>query len=125
MAASSSMINTEPREVNSSLPGAIRPTAVSGIDRLPHHGKFHRERRASAGLAVHANLPGVFLNDAVGHRKSQSSTTAMAGLRRGLVLGCEKWIVDAVNMFLRDTRARVGNDDLHIMAVIGAEDRKS
>src|SRR5271157_2875799 len=125
MAASSSMINTEPSEANSSLPAAIRPTAVSGIDRLPQHGKFHRERRTSAGPAVHANLPGVFLNDAVGNGKSQPSTTAVASLRRGLVLGCEKWIVDAVNMFLRDTRARVGNDDLHVVAVIGADHQRA
>src|SRR5271165_1878959 len=107
MAASSSMIKTEPGEENSPRPGVIRLTTASGIDRLPYHGEFHGERRASAGLAVHADLPGMFLNNAVGHGKSQPGAAALAGLGRGLVLGGEEWIVDAVNMFLRDTRTGV------------------
>src|SRR5208282_913190 len=109
------MIRTEPSEENSARAGAIRLMAVSGIDRLPHQGEFHREGSALAGLAVHTDLPGVLLNDAVGHGKPQPGATTVAGFRLGLVLGGEKRIVDAVNMFLRDARTGVGNYHLHLV----------
>src|SRR5271167_2801340 len=114
------MIRTELREESSSRPGTMRLIAASGIDYLPHHGELHRERRSPAGCAVHVDLPGMFLNDAVGHREPQPGATTVAGLCRRLVLGGKEWIVDATDVFLGDTRAGVGNDDSHVVAVVGA-----
>src|SRR5271157_1829073 len=107
MAASSSTIRIDPSEENSSRPGTVRLRAVSGIDCLPHQGEFHDEGGAHPGLAVHADFSGVLLNDAVGHGKTQPGAAAVAGLGLRLVLGSEKWIVDAMNVFLRNARAGV------------------
>ena len=52
------------------------------------------------GRALHADLAGMFLDDAVGHRQSQPGSPGVAGL--GLVLGGEEWIVDAMDVFLRN-----------------------
>ena len=80
---------------------------ASGTDSLSDQGELHDERGAAAGRAVDANLAGVLLNDSVGHRESQSGAAAVTGLR--LVLGGEERIVDAMNVFLRDAGAGVGD----------------
>ena len=64
-----------------------------------------------------SNLAGMLLDDSVGHRQSQSCAPLPS---RGAVLGGEEWIVDALNVFLRDAAAGVGNDHSHAIAVGGA-----
>src|ERR1700692_2394547 len=123
MAASSSTISTEPGNAKSSRPIAVRPTATSGIDRLSHHGKLHNECRAATRRAIDANLAGMCLDDAVGHRQSQACAAAVSCL--GLVLGGEKRIVNAMNMFLRNSGAGVGHRHLHVMAVGGADHQRA
>src|SRR5208337_5463097 len=102
MAASSSTISTDPAEASSSRPRAFRLTTASGIHGLSDQGEFHGEGRASSGLAVHADLAGVLLDDAVGDREPQSGAARVPGF--GLVLGGEEGIVDAVYVLLGDTR---------------------
>ncbi len=104
IAASSSMISTEPGDADSSRPAMARLTAASGIDCLSNHGKFHDECCALAGLAVDADLAGVFLNDAVGNGKAQPGSAAVPGL--GLVLGGEERIVDAMECVPARCRCR-------------------
>src|SRR5271165_914528 len=96
MAASSSMMSTEPSVLVSSRGATKRVMAASGIDHLSDHGEFHDERGTPPGRTVHMDLASVLLNDAVGHRQSQSRTAAVPALR--LVLGGEERIVDAVNV---------------------------
>src|SRR5271157_6053844 len=115
MAASSSMISTEPRAPVCSRPVSMRLIMASGIDDLPHHGEFHGERRAVARRALDVDLAGVFLNDAVGHRQPQPGTAGIAGL--GLRLGGEERVVDAMNVFLRDAAARVRYGHAHVVPV--------
>ena len=69
--------------------------------------KIQGEGGAFARAALHADIARVFLDDAVGDRKSKTGAAILAfGGRR---LGGEKWIVDAVNVFLRNARAGVGD----------------
>src|SRR5579864_9140083 len=80
-------------------------TAASDMHCLPAQWKIQCKRRARARIAFHSNLSRVFLNDAVCHRKSQSSSAVLAFLRCGL--GREKWIVNPLNVLRRNARARV------------------
>jgi hypothetical protein len=68
MAASSSMISTEPAAGSDvSVEFCRTMTAASDIDSLPGQWKIEVERSAFATPALHANFAGMFLNDAVGH----------------------------------------------------------
>src|SRR5689334_3058688 len=73
------------------------------IDCLPYQRKFEEERGPASRLAVHLDLAGVLLDDAVGDGKSESSAAALSFA--GGVLRREKWIVDAADMLLRDAAA--------------------
>src|ERR1022692_1117691 len=102
----------------------MRPTASSGIDRLSQHGKLHDECRALTGRAGHTDLAGMFLDDAVGHRQPQTCATAVS--RLGLfALGGEEWIIDAMDMLLRDSCARIRHFHLHVMAIGGADHQRA
>src|SRR5271169_4448724 len=115
MAASSSMISTEPIELVSSRPVAVRLMVASGIDDLSYHREFHGERCALSRRTLYVDLSGVFLNDAVGYRQPQAGAAGMAGL--GFGLGGEKRIVDAMNVFLRDAAAGVRHRDADVVPV--------
>src|SRR5258706_7138027 len=93
-------------------------TAVSGMTCFPRaaNGEFQMEGSAFSGLALHADLPRVLLNDAVGYGESQSGTSSLAFLDG--VLSCEKWIVNAGNMFLRNTGAGVRDAHHHGVSVL-------
>src|SRR4051812_38433338 len=101
------MIKILPTEAELTTSAGSRVTATSDIDRLSHHWEFHVEAGALAGLALHTDLAGVFLDDAVGDREPEAGATA-ATLRR-TILGGEEWIVNAMNMFGRDARASVAD----------------
>src|SRR5450755_1960441 len=74
--------------------------ASSDMNGLP--GRYQREIKgeccAFARAALHANIAGVFLDDAVGDRESKASPAILAF--RGRSLGSEKRVVDALNVFL-------------------------
>ena len=55
---------------------------------------------AGADSALHVNLAGVFLDNAVGNRESQPRAAAIAGLRSGL--GRKERIVDTLQMLRSD-----------------------
>ncbi len=81
--------------------------ASSDIDSLPRQREIQIEGCALAGLALHPNLARMLLNDAVGHRQAQAGALALAFSRRGL--GGEERIVDALDVFLRNAGAGVGD----------------
>src|SRR5512141_1825046 len=102
MAASSSMINTEPAdELSLRLWRGI--VASSDIDGLPGQREIQVKSCAPSGMALYSNFSRMLLNDAVGHGQAQSGAFALA-LTRCRLRG-EKWIVDALDVFLCDTRA--------------------
>src|ERR1035438_632022 len=77
-------------------------TAKSDMDCLPrrYQWKIQGEGGAFARAALHADIARVFLDDAVGDREPKTGTAVLPFRGRGL--GSEKWIVDAVNVFLRN-----------------------
>src|ERR1035438_4531328 len=115
MAASSSMMSTEPSETVSSRSAAGRVTMASGIDDLSDHGEFHGEGCALARRAFHVDFASVFLDDSVSHRQTQPGSAGVAGL--GLGLGGEEGIVDAMNVFLGNAASGVCHRDADVMAV--------
>src|SRR6202453_1151916 len=103
--------------------GVLRRVTVVGSDisnsdmnGLPgrNQGEIQGEGGAFARAALHADVTRVLLDDAVGDRKT---TTGAAGLplhRCGL--GSEKRVVDALNVFLRNDRACVGDANADTLA---------
>src|SRR5260370_14082636 len=83
----------------------ISDTASSDMDSLSDQREIQGEGGAFARAALHADVARVFLDDAVGDRKSKTRTAILA-LRRGS-LGRVKWIVDALNVLLGDTRSSI------------------
>src|ERR1700690_1179375 len=86
----------------------------SDMDCLPrryrrYQGKIQGESGAFARAALHADIPRVFLNDAVGYGEPKTGAAVLAF--RGRSLGGEEGIVDAVYVFLRN--ARTGVRDPH------------
>ena len=74
----------------------------------------------SPGRLSTADFAGVFLNNSVGHRQPKSGALALAFLRA--VLGGEEWIVDALDMFLRDAGCRCRTTStLHGVAIVRAK----
>src|SRR5208282_107868 len=88
---------------------------TSDMDCLPHQRKIQGEGGAFARAALHADIARVFLDDAVGYRKSKTGTAILA--LRGRRLGGEKWIVDALNVFLRNARTGIRDAHAHEFAV--------
>src|ERR1700722_9897692 len=108
MAASSSMINTEPNVDSDVSPGLWRKiTAASDIDSLPGQREIKVERSPFAMPALHSNLPGVLLNDAVGYGQTKSRAPRLAFA--GRCLGGKEWVVNPVDVFLCDAAARIRN----------------
>src|SRR5580693_9562146 len=65
------------------------------MHRLPGQGKLYVETSAGSGPALHSDGAAVLTHDAVCHREAQ------AGSFLG-TLGCEKWIVNSLQMFRRN-----------------------
>src|SRR5438552_13078733 len=117
MDSSSSTMRIEAGAPGIAARGFLANITASDMHSLSrsHHGKLQMEGRPFARPALHTNLPGMFLNDAVSDRESE----ARAALRSRTVGGfCgEKGIVNPVNVFLRDAAAGIGNHDVHAAAV--------
>src|SRR5271163_1528942 len=90
-------------------------TSNSDMDCLPDQREVQSEGGAFARAALHADVARVFLDDAVSDRESKTGAATLTFRRR--CLGRKKWIVDAVNVFLRDARAGVGNADADEVAI--------
>src|SRR3972149_4831417 len=102
--------------VAASRPADLRVrTALSDIDGLLHQREFQMEGGALAGAALHPDLAGVLLDDAVGDRESQPGAAPLALV--GRALGDEEGIVDAVDVLLRDAGAGVADGHVHSRAV--------
>src|SRR3981189_3794432 len=84
--------------------GVTSDNAKSDMDCLPDQREIQGEGGAFARAALHADIARVFLDDAVGDRKSKTGSAILSLLGRRL--GSEKWIVDALNVLLRHARAR-------------------
>src|SRR3984893_7676719 len=78
--------------------GVTSDNAKSDMDCLPDQREIQGEGGAFARAALHADIARVFLDDAVGDRKSKTGAAILSLLGRRL--GREKWIVDKLNMFL-------------------------
>src|SRR5271169_5833935 len=87
----------------------ISDNATSDMDCLPrrYQWEIQGEGGAFARAALHADITRVFLDDAVGDRKSKTGAAILTLHRRRL--GSEEWVVDTMNVFLRDPRAGVGD----------------
>src|SRR5437660_4980051 len=123
ISASSSMMSTDP--TGSVFPCSVPRdmTAASDIDCLPAQGKIQCECSSGTGMTFHANLAGVFLNDAVGHRQTQASSAVLSLARSGF--GGEERIVNALNMFRSDARTSVGDADGNQGAIGGCNTQGS
>src|SRR6185312_9708261 len=73
------------------------------------------EGRALALAAADLNFAGMFLNDSVGHGKTEPGSSPLPFT--GFCLGGEEWIVDAVQMLGRNAVAGVRNHDTNAIAV--------
>src|SRR5581483_475783 len=89
-------------------------TAASDIDSLPQHWEIEVKGGALLGRAFDVNLAGVLLNDSVGHRKAQAGA-ALPILRRSF--RGEERIVNAMNVFLRDSRTGIRDHNVDAVTV--------
>src|SRR5436305_571743 len=114
--ASSSIMRMEPAVVVPSTGGRLK-TATSDIYSLSYHWKFKMKRGATARIAFHGNFSGMFLNDAVGHGKTQPGTARLAGARRAL--GGKERVINPLDVLRRDSRAGISHAYTHAGTVGG------
>src|SRR5579884_4545372 len=102
----------------------MRPemTAASDINCLPQHREIQIERSSLLMRTFDMNFASVFVNDSVRHGKPKASAP-FSVLRCGL--GCEKRIVNPMNVFLRDSGTRVGHNNMNAVAVGGRDLQRS
>src|SRR5580698_795684 len=118
--ASSSMMTTVPARPGVPFNKERGMTAVSDIfglgrDGLPAQGEIQSEGGSGAGMTLHANLAGVFLDDAISDRKAQAGAAGLAFARGSL--GGKKRIVNALNILGRDAGSGVGHAHADALAV--------
>src|SRR5487761_1350355 len=87
------------------------------MNGLPQFWKLQMERRAATHFAVHLNLAGVFLNNAVAYREAETCPTSLALNNSGF--GGEERIVDAAQIFCRDAGPGIADDHLDLSVVDG------
>src|SRR5437667_3567675 len=108
MDSSSSTMRIEAGAPGIAARGFLANITASDMHSLSrsHHGKLQMEGRPFARPALHTNLPGMFLNDAVSDRDSE----ARAALRSRTVgrLAGEKGSVNGGDGFLRAADAGIG-----------------
>src|SRR5579885_2287263 len=119
MAASSSMMSTDP--AGAGLPFIVprEITAASDMDCLPAQGEIQGESGAGPGIALYANLARMFLDDAV--RYGEAQTCAAILTFPGCRLRCKKRIVDSLNVFRRNPRSGVRDAHTYEFAVAGRD----
>src|SRR5258708_23539245 len=117
ISASSSMMSTAPARPGDPVPfnSEREITALSDMERLPAQGEVESESCAGAGMTLHANLAGMFLDDAVGDRKTEAGAAGLAFARRGL--GGEEGVVDALDVLGSNARSGVGYAHTDAVAV--------
>src|SRR5215472_1013578 len=121
IAASSSMIRTEPPVVGAA-DCRVR-TAASDIYGLPNEGEFKVESGALPGEALHPDLSSVFLDDPVGHRETQTGASRLAFTRR--TLRSEEGIIDLVDVLGSDAGAGIADADLYSGPVGGIDAQRA
>src|SRR5579863_6650927 len=84
-------------------------TAASDIHSLSGEREVEIKSCTCAAPALHPDLAGMFLNNSIRDRQTQSCATALAPWRAGL--GGEERIVDSLNVFLRNPSARIRHND--------------
>src|ERR1035441_8206588 len=94
-----------PRREMPGISVGISDAVNSDMDCLPNQREIERERRAFALAALYPNVTRVFLDDALRHRKPKPRASILA--LRGCCLRREKWIVNSLDMFLRNAGPRV------------------
>src|SRR5271156_1979947 len=99
--------------------GVTSDSANSDMDCLPggDQWEIQGEGGAFAGAALHADIARMFLDDAVSDGQPETGAASLA--IRGRRFGGEKWIVDALNVFLRNARAGIGDAHADEFAVHG------
>src|SRR5580692_834537 len=112
ISASSSMMRTAPAMPGVPFNSEREMTAASDIfclrgDCLPAHGEVQGESGSLARMTLHANLAGMFLDDAVGDGEAQTGAAGLAFARRSL--GGKERIVDALNVLGSDAASGVGH----------------
>src|SRR5579863_4858330 len=110
------MINTEPAVGSELSPELGRTiTAASDIYCLPRQREIQVERGAFPVAALLANLPRMLLDDSVGYGQAQPGAPCLAFPRR--CFGGEEWIVDPVDVLLRNPGSGVGYHHAHTLAI--------
>src|SRR5580698_7995948 len=92
-------------------------TLSLNMDGLPAQWEIQGESCARPGMAFHANLSRVFLDDAVGNGKAKAGTARLAFARQSL--GGKKGIINTLNVLGCDTRSGIGNGDADTLAIHG------
>src|ERR1022692_3571951 len=86
---------------------ATSDMATSDMDCLPYEREVQGKGCTFAGAALYPNISRMFLNDSVGHGKPQAGAAILA--LGGGCFGGEEWIIDALNVFLSNAGAGVGD----------------
>src|SRR6266403_1861605 len=94
-------------------------TAASDIYSLPQQREINIESCAFLGRTFHADFASMLLDDAVGHGKPKTRAALLPILRH--VLSSEEWIVNTLDVFLRDSQASV-RDDYPDSVAVGSYD---
>src|SRR5579864_550875 len=122
------MMRTEPEPdigVNSASLNLLRgmTAAASDIDGLPGQRKIQIKRGSFSRAAFHADLAGMFLDNAVGHREPQSGSALLTCFRSGL--RGEERIVNSRDMLRGNAAAGVGYAYRHSGAIRGRHAQSS
>src|SRR5438105_2134409 len=114
------MISTEPVRAATSSDGERMGTATAPLDiySLPYKREFQVEGGTFSRPAVHLDLAGVLLDDAVRHRQSQSGAAPLPIAHCGL--GGEKRVVDPIHVFGRDAAAGIAHRNAHAITILRA-----
>src|SRR5580658_6952788 len=120
ISASSSMMRTAPARPDVPFTNVREITAASDIfglggDSLAAQREIEGEGGSLPGMALHANLSGVFLDDAVGDGKAEAGAAGLAFARRSL--GGEERIVNALNMLRGNAGSGIGDADADALPV--------
>src|ERR1700689_5787574 len=106
ISASSSMMRMAPARPGAPFNSVCGITAVSDIfglgNSLPAQGEIQGEGGAFPRMAFYTNLASVFLDDAVGHGKTEAGAAGLAFAGRSL--SSKERIVNALNVLGRDRK---------------------
>ncbi len=81
------------------------------------------EGRTAANFTFNNNLARVLLDDAVRDGQAQPGTAPLAFLRS--TLGSEKWIINTLHIFRRNSHAAICNRDGYVSIALGPDQQTS